>query len=119
MTKYEIYDTIIARCCINLISIARRNNGQIILKDFHPRDFDHKFMFRMASMVSGEYQSENFSIILEMPWYRKIFASKYIRKEKRVRAVQNGIDIKEFLGFSKAGFPDIAYKDIWKEYYAK
>ena len=118
MTKYEIYDTIIARCCINLISIARRNNSQIILKDFRPHDLNHKFMLKMASMVSSEYKSENFSIILEMPWYRKIFASKNIRKEKRVRAAQSGINIKEFLEFSKTGFPDIDYKDIWKEYYA-
>ena len=119
MTKYEIYDTIIARCCINLISLARRNNHQIILKDFHPRDITHKFMFRMASMVSEGYSPGNFSIILEMPWYRKIFASKDIRKEKRVRATQNGINIKEFLEFSKTGFSYIDYKDIWKEYYAR
>ena len=119
MTKYEIYDTIIARCCINLISIARRNNSQIILKDFHPRDLNHKFMLKMASMVSSEYKSENFSIILEMPWYRKIFAPKRIRRAQSVRTANDGINIQEFLDFTKTGFEDISYEKIWKEYYAR
>ena len=118
MTKYEIYDTIISRAIINLISLARRHNNEIILKNFHPHNIIHLFMFEMAAIASNNYEHEKITLKLEMPWYRKIFASKNIRKEKRVRAAQSGINIKEFLEFSKTGFSDIDYKDIWKEYYA-
>ena len=119
MTKYEIYDTIISRAIINLISLARRHNNEIILKNFHPHNIIHLFMFEMAAIVSSNYEHEKITLKLEMPWYRKIFAPKCIRRAQSVRAVEDGINIQEFLDFTKSGFEDVSYEEIWKEYYAQ
>lgn len=119
MTKYEIYDTIISRAIINLISLARRHNNEIILKDFNPRDDTHRFLFEIASIVLAHYDHEKITLKLEMPWYRKIFAPKRIRRAQSVRAANDGINIQEFLDFTKTGFEDISYEEIWKEYYAR
>lgn len=119
MTKYEKYDTIISRAIINLISLARRHNNEIILKNFNPRDVTHRFLFEIASIVPAHYDYEKITLKLEMPWYRRIFAPKRIRRAQTVRAVADGINIKEFLDFTKTGFEDITYEEIWKEYYAQ
>lgn len=119
MTKYEIYDTIISRAIINLISLARRHNNEIILKDFNPRDDTHRFLFEIASIVLAHYDHEKITLKLEMPWYRRIFAPKRIRRAQTVRTATDGINIKEFLDFTKTGFEDITYEEIWKEYYAQ
>ena len=119
MTKYEIYDTIISRASINLISLARRHNNEIILKNFHPHNIIHLFMFEMAAIASNNYEHEKITLKLEMPWYRKIFAPKRIRCVQSVRAAEDGINIQEFLDFTKSGFEDISYEEIWKEYYAQ
>ena len=119
MTKYEIYDTIISRAIINLISLARRNNNEIILKDFNPRDDTHRLLFEIASIVSGHYDHEKITLKLEMPWYRKIFAPKRIRCAQSVRTAEDGINIQEFLDFTKMGFEGVSYEEIWKEYYAQ
>lgn len=119
MTKYEIYDTIISRAVINLISLARRYNNEIILKDFNPRDDTHRLLFEIVSIVLAHYDHEKITLKLEMPWYRKIFAPKRIRRAQSVRAANDGINIQEFLDFTKTGFEDISYEEIWKEYYAR
>ena len=119
MTKYEIYDTIISRAIINLISLARGHNNEIILNNFHPHNIIHLFMFEMAAIASNNYEHEKITLKLEMPWYRKIFAPKRIRCAQSVRAAEDGINIQEFLDFTKTGFEDISYEEIWKEYYAR
>ena len=95
MTKFEIYDTIISRGVINLISLARRNNNTIILKDFNPHDTTHLLMFEMATIVTNSY-SENF-----------------------VLSKENGINIQEFMDFTREGFEVVSCEEIWKEYYAR
>ena len=106
MTKYEIYDTIISRAIINLISLARRHNNEIILKNFHPHNIIHLFMFEMAAIASSNYKHEKITL-------------KRIRCVQSVRAAEDGINIQEFLDFTKSGFEDISYEEIWKEYYAQ
>lgn len=76
-------------------------------------------MFEMAAIASNNYEHEKITLKLEMPWYRKIFAPKRIRCVQSVRAVEDGINIQEFLDFTKSGFEDISYEEIWKEYYAQ
>ena len=65
MTKYEIYDTIISRAIINLISLARRHNNEIILKNFHPHNIIHLFMFEMAAIASNNYEHEKITLKLD------------------------------------------------------
>ena len=91
MTKFEIYDTIISRGVINLISLARRNNNTIILKDFNPHDTTHLLMF----------------------------APRRIRKVSRALSKENGINIQEFMDFTREGFEVVSCEEIWKEYYAR
>ena len=76
-------------------------------------------MFEMAAIASNNYEHEKIILKLEMPWYRKIFAPKRIRCAQSVRAAEDGINIQEFLDFTKTGFEDISYEEIWKEYYAR
>ena len=73
----------------------------------------------MAAIASNNYEHEKITLKLEMPWYRKIFAPKRIRCAQSIRAADDGIDIQEFLNFTKTGFEDISYEEIWKEYYAR
>lgn len=118
MTKFEIYDTIISRGVINLISLARRNNNTIILKDFNPHDTTHLLMFEMATIVTNSY-SENFVLKIEMPWYRRIITPRRIRKVSRALSKENGINIQEFMDFTREGFEVVSCEEIWKEYYAR
>ena len=76
-------------------------------------------MFEMAAIASNNYEHEKITLKLEMPWYRKIFAPKRIHCVQSVRAAEDGINIQEFLDFTKTGFEDISYEEIWKEYYAQ
>lgn len=112
MTKE--YDNFMNKTLVNLYSLGKRNNNILILKDFNPDNIEHLYLLEVSKVTRTFF---NYQIILNMPFYKKI-KKKILWKEKTKRKVPNGIDINDFLTFTKNG-EKIDIKDIYKAFYEK
>ena len=113
MTNFELYDTAVTKTAINLLSYAKRHDGEIQLKNFNPRDHSHMYIFEVARIVEI---TSGYKTAVEMGFWKHLFSPKDIRKTKRVKSFEDGIDIESFLNVT---FDDLEVtpEKVWKEYY--
>lgn len=89
-TNFKQYDEICTTTYRELYGFAIQHDGQIIIKNFNPRDPLYKFVFAVARNLQALY---NFKIILEISKIRILFKKKY-RNVTAIKKIEDGIDVK-------------------------
>lgn len=116
MDKYELYDTAISRACINLNSLAIRNDGKIFLKGFNPKDSAHLCILKCAEIVYANLEGIS-ELIVEDGFWKHLFAPKWVRKHKRARHLESEISVDDFIDFTLTGLNGLSFSGIYEEYY--